>query len=177
MKRRKCREVKLRQTVIGGSAPVSVQTMSTVNPADYVKGSADARRLAAYGAEIIRFAVPDMRAAKGLSHIVKDSPVPIVADIHFDYRLALESVSSGVDALRINPGNIGSDDRVGAVVDAVKKRNIPIRIGINAGSLPSDILATYNGHPTAEGMVEGALRHIRICEHLDYKNLVISLKA
>lgn len=177
MKRRKCREVKLRQTVIGGSAPISVQTMSTVNPADYVKGSADARRLAAYGAEIIRFAVPDMRAAKGLSHIVKDSPVPIVADIHFDYRLALESVSSGVDALRINPGNIGSDDRVGAVVDAVKKRNIPIRIGINAGSLPPDILSTYSGHPTAEGMVEGALRHIRICEHLDYKNLVISLKA
>ncbi|EHM40587.1 flavodoxin-dependent (E)-4-hydroxy-3-methylbut-2-enyl-diphosphate synthase [Anaeroglobus geminatus] len=177
MLRRKSRAVKVRNLIIGGDAPVSVQTMSTISPADSESALIDAQRLALCGAELIRFAVPDMKAAKGLAAVVKGSPVPLVADIHFDHMLALQAVASGVDALRINPGNIGSDDKVAAVVAAVKKKNIPIRIGINSGSLPADILAAYEGHPTAEGMVEGALRHIRICERLDCRDLVVSLKA
>ena len=176
-KRKITREVRVGDVKIGGNNPISVQSMTNTDTRDVEKTVAQIKRLEEAGCDIVRVAVVDMDAAKCISKIKEQVNIPIIADIHFDYRLALESVSSGVDALRINPGNIGSDDRVGAVVDAVKKRNIPIRIGINAGSLPSDILATYNGHPTAEGMVEGALRHIRICEHLDYKNLVISLKA
>ncbi|MCH4178459.1 MAG: flavodoxin-dependent (E)-4-hydroxy-3-methylbut-2-enyl-diphosphate synthase [Megasphaera sp.] len=162
---------------IGGNAPVSVQTMSTINPADETRAIDDAIRLAGYGAELIRFAVPDMAAAKGLAAVVKASPVPVIADIHFDYRLALQAVDSGVAALRINPGNIGADENVAAVVQKVRPKHIPIRIGINTGSLPTDILDAYGGHPTASGMVEGALRHIRILEKMDYKNMVISLKA
>lgn len=162
---------------IGGNAPISVQTMSTINPVDVDAAISDAKRLASYGAELIRFAVPDLAAAKALRHVVEASPVPLVADIHFDYRLALAAVDSGVQALRINPGNIGSDENVYAVVDKVRSKEIPIRIGINSGSLPQDILDMYDGHPTAEGMVEGALRHIRILEKLDYKKMVISLKA
>ena len=177
MLRRKSRAVKVRNLIIGGDAPVSVQTMSTISPADSEAALADAQRLALCGAELIRFAVPDMKAAKGLAAVVKGSPVPLVADIHFDHMLALQAVASGVDALRINPGNIGSEDKVAAVVAAVKKKDIPIRIGINSGSLPADILAAYEGHPTAAGMVEGALRHIRICERLDCRDLVVSLKA
>lgn len=162
---------------IGGDAPISVQTMSTVNPAEESKAIADARRLAGYGAELIRFAVPDMLAAKGLAAVVKASPVPIIADIHFDYRLALQAVDSGVQGLRINPGNIGADENVAVVVQKVRPKGIPIRIGINTGSLPADILTAHHGHPTADGMVEGALRHIRILENMDYTNMVISLKA
>ena len=133
MLRRKSRAVKVRNLIIGGEAPVSVQTMSTISPADSEAALADAQRLALCGAELIRFAVPDMKAAKGLAAVVKGSPVPLVADIHFDHMLALQAVASGVDALRINPGNIGSEDKVAAVVAAVKKKNIPIRIGINSG--------------------------------------------
>lgn len=122
MLRRKSRAVKVRNLIIGGDAPVSVQTMSTISPADSEAALADAQRLALCGAELIRFAVPDMKAAKGLAAVVKGSPVPLVADIHFDHMLALQAVASGVDALRINPGNIGSEDKVAAVVAAVKRR-------------------------------------------------------
>lgn len=177
MKRRTSLPVQVGNLTIGGTAPISVQTMSTVNPAYEDKAIADAKRLASYGAELIRFAVPDMAAAKGLKAVVAASSVPIVADIHFDYRLALEAVNSGVQALRINPGNIGTEENVMKVVEKVKPRHIPIRIGINTGSLPEDILKAYGGHPTASGMVEGALRHIRILEQLHYRNMVISLKA
>ncbi len=177
MKRRTSLPVQVGNLTIGGTAPISVQTMSTVNPAYEDKAIADAKRLASYGAELIRFAVPDMAAAKGLKAVVAASSVPIVADIHFDYRLALEAVDSGVQALRINPGNIGTEENVIKVVEKVKPRHIPIRIGINTGSLPEDILKAYGGHPTASGMVEGALRHIRILEQLHYRNMVISLKA
>ena len=177
MKRRQSHAVAVGTLTIGGDAPISVQTMSTINPAEEEKAIADVKRLASYGAELVRFAVPDMAAAKGLKAVVAASPVPIVADIHFDYTLALESVRSGVQGLRINPGNIGSDDKVVKVVEAVRSRNIPIRIGINAGSLPEDILKAHGGHPTAAGMVEGALRHVRILENLGYHNMVISLKA
>ena len=177
MKRRTSLPVQVGNLTVGGTAPISVQTMSTVNPAYEDKAIADAKRLASYGAELIRFAVPDMAAAKGLKAVVAASSVPIVADIHFDYRLALEAVDSGVQALRINPGNIGTEENVMKVVEKVKPRHIPIRIGINTGSLPEDILKAYGGHPTASGMVEGALRHIRILEQLHYRNMVISLKA
>ena len=177
MKRRKSVPVQVGKVTIGGTAPISVQTMSTINPAYKEKAITDAKRLTSYGAELIRFAVPDMAAAKGLKAIVAASPVPIVADIHFDYRLALEAVDSGVQALRINPGNIGSEEHVIKVVEKVRPKKIPIRIGINTGSLPEDILKHYGGHPTAEGMVEGALRHIRILERMEYRNMVISLKA
>ena len=177
MKRRQSIPVQAGHVTIGGDAPISVQTMSTINPAETEKAIVDVQRLASFGAEIIRFAVPDMAAAKGLKEVVAASPVPLVADIHFDYRLALAAVDSGVQALRINPGNIGSEENVVKVVEKVRPTNIPIRIGINSGSLPADILKAYDGHPTAEGMVEGALRHIRILEGLDYRNMVISLKS
>ncbi len=177
MKRRASLPVTVGKLIIGGKAPISVQTMSTINPADTNTAVADVRRLTSYGAELIRFAVPDIAAAKGLKAVVQASPVPIVADIHFDYRLALAAVDSGVHGLRINPGNIGSDDKVAAVVEKARSRQIPIRIGINAGSLPEDILEKEGGHPTAVGMVESALRHIRILEKLNYQNMVISLKA
>ena len=140
MKRRTSLPVQVGNLTVGGTAPISVQTMSTVNPAYEDKAIADAKRLASYGAELIRFAVPDMAAAKGLKAVVAASSVPIVADIHFDYRLALEAVDSGVQALRINPGNIGTEENVIKVVEKVKPRHIPIRIGINTGSLPEDIL-------------------------------------
>lgn len=177
MKRRISLPVQVGNITIGGTAPISVQTMSTINPAYEETAIADAKRLASYGAELIRFAVPDMVAAKGLKAVVTASPVPIVADIHFDYRLALEAVDSGVQALRINPGNIGTEEKVIKVVEKVRPKQIPIRIGINTGSLPEDILKIYGGHPTAAGMVEGALRHIRILERMEYRNMVISLKA
>ena len=175
--RRNTIPVNVGSVTIGGDAPISVQTMSTINPVHTVEAIADVNRLASYGAELIRFAVPDMAAAKALRHVVSASSVPLIADIHFDYQLALAAVDSGVQGLRINPGNIGSDDNVYAVVDKVRPRGIPIRIGINSGSLPQDILEQYDGHPTAEGMVEGALRHIRILEKMDYTKMVISLKA
>lgn len=175
--RRTSRPVTLGTVTVGGTAPVTVQTMSTVNPADTERAIADVQRLSRLGAEIIRFAVPDKAAALALNDIVAASPVPLVADIHFDYRLALLSVESGVQALRINPGNIGADEHVVKVVEKVRPSGIPIRIGINSGSLPEDILQEYGGHPTADGMVEGALRHIRILEKMDYRNMVISLKS
>ncbi|MGL5380325.1 flavodoxin-dependent (E)-4-hydroxy-3-methylbut-2-enyl-diphosphate synthase, partial [Clostridium sp.] len=128
------------------------------------------------GCEIIRCAVPDMEAAESLKEICKESPIPVVADIHFDYRLALESIKNGVSALRINPGNIGSDERVKLVAEAAKAKNIPIRIGVNSGSLEKDILER-DGKPTAEGLVESALRHVKILEELDFFDIVISIKS
>lgn len=177
MIRRKTVPVKVGSVIIGGDAPISVQTMSTISPAREEAAAKDAVRLAQYGAELIRYAVPDMEAARGLKAVVSASPVPIVADIHFDYRLALEAADNGVAALRINPGNIGSDENVAAVVKKAREKQIPIRIGINSGSLPEDVLAGHGGHPTAEGMVEGALRHVRILEKMNYPDMVISLKS
>lgn len=177
IRRRKSLPVHVGSVIIGGDAPISVQTMSTVNPVDTDAAVADAKRLAACGAEIIRFAVPNMAAATALKKLTTQLSVPLVADIHFDYRLALAAVESGIAALRINPGNIGSEDNVVAVVEKIKPHGIPIRIGINSGSLPDDILAANGGHPTASGMLEGALRHIRILEKMDYRQIVISLKS
>lgn len=176
MERRKTRQIQVGKVKIGGDAPISVQSMTNTRTDDAAATLRQIGELAAAGCEIIRCAVPDMAAAEGLKRIVSESPIPVIADIHFDYKLALAAMDAGVDGLRLNPGNIGGNDRVAAVVDAAKKRNIPIRIGVNAGSLPKDLLEKY-GHPTAEALVEAAWRHIHILEDMDYRNIKVSLKA
>lgn len=176
MERRKTRQIQVGKVKIGGDAPITVQSMTNTRTDDAAATLHQIGELAAAGCEIIRCAVPDMAAAEGLKRIVSESPIPVIADIHFDYKLALAAIDAGVDGLRLNPGNIGGNDRVAAVVDAAKKRNIPIRIGVNAGSLPKDLLEKY-GHPTAEALVEAAWRHIHILEEMDYRNIKVSLKA
>lgn len=176
MERRVTRQLEVGKVKVGGSAPVAVQSMTNTKTSDPVATLEQIHRLAEAGCDIVRCAVPDMAAAEGLKTIVAQSPIPVIADIHFDYKLALAAIEAGVDGLRLNPGNIGGNDRVAAVVEAAKKRNIPIRIGVNAGSLPKDLLEKY-GHPTAEALVEAAWRHIRILEEMDYRNIKISLKA
>lgn len=174
--RRKTRQLNVGGVLIGGDAPIAVQSMTNTHTDDAEATLAQIRKLAAAGCDIIRCAVPDMAAAEGLKTICKESPIPVIADIHFDYKLALAAIAAGVDGLRLNPGNIGSTEKVRAVVEAAKERNIPIRIGVNAGSLPKDLLEKY-GHPTAEALVEAAWRHIHILEDMDYRNIKISLKA
>ncbi len=176
MERRKTRVLTIGSVKIGGDFPIAVQSMTNTKTEDIQATVAQIRSLADKGCEIIRCAVPTMEAAAALAEIKKQSPLPIVADIHFDYRLALQALESGVDALRLNPGNIGGRERVEAVVRAAKTRQIPIRIGVNAGSLPKDLLEQY-GHPTAEAMVEAAWRHIRILEEMEYPYIAVSLKA
>lgn len=176
MERRLTRQLEVGKVKVGGGAPIAVQSMTNTKTSDPVATLEQINRLAEAGCDIVRCAVPDMAAAEGLKIIVKESPIPVIADIHFDYKLALAAIEAGVDGLRLNPGNIGGNDRVAAVVEAAKKRNIPIRIGVNAGSLPKDLLEKY-GHPTPEALVEAAWRHIRILEEMDYKNIKISLKA
>ncbi|MDO8426493.1 MAG: flavodoxin-dependent (E)-4-hydroxy-3-methylbut-2-enyl-diphosphate synthase [Deltaproteobacteria bacterium] len=174
--RRKTREIKIGGVKVGGNAPVSVQSMTNTNTADIAATLAQIKALEAAGCEIIRVAVPDMDAAKALGPIRKHIDIPLIADIHFDWRLALASLDAGVDGLRLNPGNIGSKERIGTVVKAAKDRGVPIRIGVNAGSLEKDILSRY-GHPTAEALVESAMRHIAMLEDLDFRDIKISLKA
>lgn len=176
MERRLTRQLEVGKVKVGGGAPIAVQSMTNTKTSDPVATLEQINRLAEAGCDIVRCAVPDMAAAEGLKTIVKESPIPVIADIHFDYKLALAAIEAGVDGLRLNPGNIGGNDRVAAVVEAAKKRNIPIRIGVNAGSLPKDLLEKY-GHPTPEALVEAAWRHICILEEMDYKNIKISLKA
>ena len=176
MERRLTRQLEVGKVKVGGTAPITVQSMTNTKTSDPVATLEQINRLAEAGCDIVRCAVPDMAAAEGLKTIVAESPIPVIADIHFDYKLALAAIEAGVDGLRLNPGNIGGNDRVAAVVEAAKKRNIPIRIGVNAGSLPKDLLEKY-GHPTPEALVEAAWRHIRILEEMYYKNIKISLKA
>lgn len=176
MERRLTRQLEVGKVKVGGTAPIAVQSMTNTKTSDPVATLEQINRLAEAGCDIVRCAVPDMTAAEGLKTIVAESPIPVIADIHFDYKLALAAIEAGVDGLRLNPGNIGGNDRVAVVVEAAKKRNIPIRIGVNAGSLPKDLLEKY-GHPTPEALVEAAWRHIRILEEMDYKNIKISLKA
>lgn len=176
MERRKTRQLTLGNLKIGGGAPISVQSMTNTRTDDVPATLAQINRLAAAGCDIIRCAVPDMAAAAALKEIVAKSPLPVIADIHFDYKLALRAIESGVNGLRLNPGNIGPRENVEAVVAAAKPKHIPIRIGVNAGSLPKDLLAKY-GHPTAEALVEAAWRHVHILEELDYRNIKISLKC
>ncbi|MCD8198604.1 MAG: flavodoxin-dependent (E)-4-hydroxy-3-methylbut-2-enyl-diphosphate synthase [Phascolarctobacterium sp.] len=176
MKRRKTRELHIGKVRVGNGAPVAVQSMTNTRTDNVTATLEQINRLAEAGCDIVRCAVPDMAAAKGLKFIVKESELPIIADIHFDFRLALAAIEAGVNGLRLNPGNIGGEDNVKSVVAAAKKRNIPIRIGVNAGSLPRDLLEQY-GHPTPEAMVEAAWRHIRILEDMGYRDIKISLKA
>lgn len=161
---------------IGGGAPISVQSMTNTKTQDVTSSVEQIQRLVAAGCDIVRLAVPDMEAAIALKKIKDLITVPLVADIHFDYRLALAAIDSGVDALRLNPGNIGDSDRVEAVVKAAKNRHIPIRIGVNAGSLDKILIAKYS-RPTPEAMVESALQHIKILERLNFYDTKISLKA
>lgn len=174
--RRETRALHVGGVQVGGNAMISVQSMTNTHTDDAEATLAQIRQLADAGCDIIRCAVPDMAAAEGLKRICKESPIPVIADIHFDYKLALAAIEAGVDALRLNPGNIGGEEKVRAVVEAARMRNIPIRIGVNAGSLPKDLLEKY-GHPTPEALVEAAWRHIRILEDMDYRNIKVSLKC
>src|SRR5512138_3388013 len=174
--RRKTRQLRVGNVPIGGDAPIAVQSMTTTETADAVATLAQIRALAEAGADVVRVAVPKQEDAAALPEIVKATPVPLVADIHFDWRLALSALSAGIHAIRLNPGNIGSRERVREVVRAARERNVPIRIGVNAGSLEKDIVEKH-GWPTAEGMVESAERHIRFLEDEDYREIKVSLKA
>ncbi len=176
MERRKTRQIHIGTVAIGGGAPISVQSMTNTKTTDTEATVAQIRALAAAGCDIVRLAVPDMDAARNLGNIISQVQVPLVADIHFDYRLAIEAIHQGISALRLNPGNIGGEDHVKAVVREAKERGIPIRIGVNAGSLDKKLFAKYGG-VTAEGLVESALEHVRILEALDFHDMKISLKA
>jgi (E)-4-hydroxy-3-methylbut-2-enyl-diphosphate synthase len=161
---------------VGGDAPISVQSMTKTDTRDVAATVAQILELQQVGCEIIRSAVPDMEAARSLGAIKKSIDIPLVADIHFDYRLALEAIRQGVDAIRFNPGNIGSENRVQALVDAAGERNLSIRIGVNGGSLEKDLLEKH-GSPTPEAMVESALRHVELLERFGFANMKLSLKA
>lgn len=154
-----------------------VQSMTKTDTRDVRATIKQIKELEKIGCEIIRLAVPDMAAAKALGKIKRQIKIPLVADIHFSHELALEAIKQGVDKLRINPGNIGSEEKIKAVVLAAKKKKIPIRIGVNAGSLEKDLLAKFNGRATAQAMVESAMRHIKILEKYDFNDILISLKA
>lgn len=174
--RRKSRQIMIGSVPVGGDAPVSIQSMTNTDTRDVQSTLAQIERLAAAGCELVRVAVPDDTAAAALKDIKLQSPVPVIADIHFDYRLALIAITNGVDALRLNPGNIGSAERVRTVVQAAKERRIPIRIGVNAGSLDKLLLEKYGG-VTPAAMVDSAMQHIAILEKLDFTDIKISLKA
>ena len=176
IQRKKTRQIHIGGVAIGGGAPISVQSMCNTKTTDTESTVAQINALQAAGCDIVRLAVPDMAAAENLGNIIKKVNVPLVADIHFDYRLALESIRQGISALRLNPGNIGSEERVKAVVTEAKANNIPIRIGVNAGSLDKKLLAKYGG-VTAEALVESAMEHVRILEAQDFYDMKISLKA
>jgi (E)-4-hydroxy-3-methylbut-2-enyl-diphosphate synthase len=174
--RRKTKEIFLGKVGIGHEHPVSIQSMTTTDTRDSVSTLVQVRELATNGCQIIRLAVPDQEAADALGKITKESPLPVVADIHFDYKLALEAIQNGVQGLRINPGNIGPLWKVKEVVKAAREKSIPIRIGVNSGSVEKELLQKYGGI-SAEAMVESALKHVRILENLEYYKLKISLKA
>ena len=161
---------------IGGGAPVTIQSMTNTPTQDAHATLDQIKKLAAAGCEIVRVTVPDMEAVRALGKIKEGSPIPVVADIHFDYKLALESVAAGVDKVRINPGNIGGEDRVKAVAEACSLHNVPIRVGVNGGSLEKPILAKYGG-VCPEAMVESAFGHIRLLNKFDFDDICVSLKS
>ncbi|HYA26833.1 MAG TPA: flavodoxin-dependent (E)-4-hydroxy-3-methylbut-2-enyl-diphosphate synthase [Thermodesulfovibrionales bacterium] len=176
IRRKKTNTIRVGNVSIGGNNPVSVQSMTKTDTRDVRATLRQIRSLADAGCEIIRIAVPDMLAAGAIGRIKKSSPIPVIADIHFDWRLALESVNQGVDGLRLNPGNIGARWKVAEVVSAATDRAIPIRVGVNAGSLSRKLLEKYH-HPTAEALVESAAEHIDILEGLAFRQIKVSLKA
>lgn len=172
----KTRQIHVGGVPVGGGAPVSIQSMCSTPTHDVEATVAQIRQLASAGCDIVRVAVPDMAAARAIGAIKAQINIPLVADIHFDYKLALEAAAQGVDKIRINPGNIGSPDRVEAVAKTCMERGIPIRVGVNGGSLEKDLLAKYGG-PTPEAMVESALGHVRLLEKYGFQDICISLKA
>ncbi len=174
--RRKTKAVRCGNVFVGGDHPITVQSMTTTDPRNVEASIKQILRLEEAGCDIVRVAVPSMESAYSLSKLKEGTKMPLVADIHFDYRIALEAIKQGVDALRLNPGNIGEKKRVIEVVKAAKERGIPIRIGVNAGSLEKHLLEKY-GYPTPEAMVESAFGHIHILEEMDFTDIVISLKA
>ncbi len=174
--RRLSKEVSVGHLKIGGNNPISIQSMTNTDTRDAKATIEQIKKLEEVGCDVVRVAVPDMEAAKNIGKIKNNVNIPIIADIHFDYRLALEAIDQGVDGVRINPGNIGNIDRVKMVVNKCKENNLKIRIGVNGGSLEKDLLDKY-GSPTAEALVESALRHIKILEDLEFYNIVISLKS
>lgn len=176
IKRRKSRQIMVGNVAVGGDAPISVQSMTNSETTDVAATVAQIRRLEAAGVDIVRISVPSMEAADAFGEIKKQVSVPLVADIHFDYKIALAVAERGVDCLRINPGNIGREDRVRAVVDCARDKGIPIRIGVNAGSLEKDLQKKY-GEPTPAALVESAMRHIDILDRLDFQEYKLSLKA
>ena len=176
MYREHTKVVKIGNRVIGGGNPILIQSMTNTKTEDVAATVAQIQALTAAGCDIIRCAVPNMEAAEALTEIKKQVNIPVVADIHFDYRLALAAIEHGADKIRINPGNIGSTERVRAVVDAAKERGIPIRVGVNSGSLEKDLVEKYHG-VTAEGIVESALDKVHLIEDMGYDNLVISIKS
>ena len=174
--RRKTRQIMVGNVPVGGDAPISVQTMTNTETCDVEATLGQINRMVNAGVDIVRVSVPSMDAAEAFKKIRSQVEVPLVADIHFDYRIALEVLKDGVDCLRINPGNIGSEERIRAVVDSAKDKNIPLRIGVNAGSLGKNLLRKYK-EPNSEAMVESALTQIDILDKLDFQNFKISLKA
>jgi (E)-4-hydroxy-3-methylbut-2-enyl-diphosphate synthase len=178
MDRRRTCPLQIGKVIVGGNAPISVQSMTNTKTDNVDATVAQINRLAAAGCDIVRIAVPDMAAAQAIDAIkTAVGDIPLVADIHFDYRLAIEAIDRGIDALRLNPGNIADTDQVTAVVKQAKKHHIPIRIGVNAGSLAKDILEKHGNKVTPEGMVESACQHIAILEKLDFHDIKVSLKA
>jgi (E)-4-hydroxy-3-methylbut-2-enyl-diphosphate synthase len=175
-KRRKTRSVQVGKVAIGGDAPVSVQSMTTTKTTDVYATLQQIRNLEVAGCDIVRVTVPDEASAEALPEIKAGISIPLVADIHFNYRIALLALDAGVDKLRINPGNIGGEKRVRSVVEKARERGVPIRIGVNSGSLEQDILER-DGEPTARGMVESAIRHCEILERMDFHDIVVSLKS
>lgn len=173
--RKKTRAVRCGNVIVGGDNPISVQSMTNTDTRDAEKTIAQIKRLEEAGCDMVRVAVPDMEAAENIGKIKAGINIPLIADIHFDYRLALKAIEEGIDGVRINPGNIGDIDRVRQVVEKCKEKGIGIRIGVNGGSLEKHLLEKY-GEPTAEAMVESAMGHIKILEDLDFHDIVISLK-
>ena len=175
--REKTRVVSIGNVKIGGENPIAIQSMCNTKTEDVAATVAQIHRLEKAGCQIIRCTVPTHEAALAIGEIKKQISIPLVADIHFDYRMAIEAMENGADKIRINPGNIGSNEKIRAVVDCAKERNIPIRVGVNSGSLEKDLIAKYGGHVTAEGIVESALDKVHLIEDMGYDNLVISIKS
>lgn len=175
-KRKKTRQIQVGTVAVGGDAPISVQSMTNTHTHDISATVSQINRLQSAGCEIVRVAVPDKKAAMAISEIKKEISIPLIADIHFDYRLAMDSLKAGADGLRINPGNIGSIQNVRAVVDCAKDRNVSIRIGVNSGSLEKELLKKF-GKVTAEAMVESALRHIDLITSFGFDRIKLSIKA
>ena len=176
IKRRQSTQIRVGNVLIGGDAPIAVQSMTNTRTTDVEATVAQIRAIAKAGADLVRVSVPTMEAAEAFKLIKQQSPIPLVADIHFDYRIALKVAEYGVDCLRINPGNIGREDRIRAVVDCARDHNIPIRIGVNGGSLEADIQEKY-GEPTPEALVESAMRHVDILDRLNFDQFKVSVKA